>query len=393
MPSARPSATATMTTSSRSEPAGRTSRLWLRHALVVGRRPARPRRRPGRLGARRRLVGLGGGAAARRRGLGSASALAAASARRRRPPRPRSPAAPPASSTTSSRRRRRASAATASASPPRRPRLGRLMEQPGLDGLLGPDVAALADAGALADALAQVVELRAPDVAAGGDSIFSIFGECTGNVRSTPTPKDCLRTVNVSRAPWPWRLMTTPSKTWVRRRVPSMTWKWTRTRSPACEVRDAAQLGALEAVDDGAHGEGGRSACDGRRGCSGRRARAGSMVAKRRGARAPPRSRLRARRHWRISSWWPESRTSGTPPAAVLGRARVVRVLGVAAQRGAEGLLDRPSRRGRARPGSLRSTASQTTIAASSPPREHVAADRDARRWRSAATMRSSKPS
>src|SRR3954462_10775658 len=31
-------------------------------------------------------------------------------------------------------------------------------------------------------------------------SIFSIFGECTGNVRSTPTPKDCLRTVNVSRA-------------------------------------------------------------------------------------------------------------------------------------------------------------------------------------------------
>src|SRR6476620_1810115 len=27
--------------------------------------------------------------------------------------------------------------------------------------------------------------------------------------------------------------MTTPSKTWVRRRVPSMTWKCTRTRSPA----------------------------------------------------------------------------------------------------------------------------------------------------------------
>ena len=54
-----------------------------------------------------------------------------------------------------------------------------------------------------------------------------------GNVRSTPTPKDCLRTVKVSRTPWPWRLMTTPSKTWVRRRVPSMTWKWTRTRSPA----------------------------------------------------------------------------------------------------------------------------------------------------------------
>src|SRR5436305_3637648 len=27
--------------------------------------------------------------------------------------------------------------------------------------------------------------------------------------------------------------MTTPSNTWVRRRVPSMTWKWTRNRSPA----------------------------------------------------------------------------------------------------------------------------------------------------------------
>ena len=54
-----------------------------------------------------------------------------------------------------------------------------------------------------------------------------------GNVRSTPTPKDCLRTVKVSRTPSPWRLMTTPSKTCVRRRVPSMTWKWTLTRSPA----------------------------------------------------------------------------------------------------------------------------------------------------------------
>src|SRR3954453_22250503 len=64
-------------------------------------------------------------------------------------------------------------------------------------------------------------------------SIFSIFGECTGNVRSTPTPKESLRTVKVSRAPLPWRRITTPSKTWVRRRLPSTTWKWTRTRSPA----------------------------------------------------------------------------------------------------------------------------------------------------------------
>ena len=39
--------------------------------------------------------------------------------------------------------------------------------------------------------------------------------------------------MNVSRAPDPLREITTPSNTWVRRRVPSTTWKWTRTRSPA----------------------------------------------------------------------------------------------------------------------------------------------------------------
>src|SRR5215210_3222613 len=61
----------------------------------------------------------------------------------------------------------------------------------------------------------------------------SIFGECSGNVRSTPTPNDCFRTVNVSRAPEPCRLITIPSKTWTRRRWPSITWKWTRTVSPA----------------------------------------------------------------------------------------------------------------------------------------------------------------
>ena len=43
------------------------------------------------------------------------------------------------------------------------------MQQTGLDDLLRADVAALAHAGALADAAAQVVELGAPDVTAGGD--------------------------------------------------------------------------------------------------------------------------------------------------------------------------------------------------------------------------------
>src|SRR5215218_8720906 len=61
----------------------------------------------------------------------------------------------------------------------------------------------------------------------------SILGEWSGKVRSTPTPKEFLRTVKVSRTPGPWRLMTIPSKTCTRRRWPSITWKCTRTVSPA----------------------------------------------------------------------------------------------------------------------------------------------------------------
>src|SRR6478752_5437990 len=61
----------------------------------------------------------------------------------------------------------------------------------------------------------------------------SILGECRGNVRSTPIPKDCLRTVKVSRTPAPWRLITMPSNTWMRWRCPSITLKCTRTVSPA----------------------------------------------------------------------------------------------------------------------------------------------------------------
>jgi large subunit ribosomal protein L19 len=60
-------------------------------------------------------------------------------------------------------------------------------------------------------------------VAEAVEEMRSIFGECTGNVRSTPTPNDCLRTVNVSRTPEPCRRRTIPSNTWVRRRLPSTT--------------------------------------------------------------------------------------------------------------------------------------------------------------------------
>src|SRR5213075_2559062 len=44
-----------------------------------------------------------------------------------------------------------------------------VVQQPRLDALLRAGVTTLAHAGALADALAQVVQLRAPDVAARGD--------------------------------------------------------------------------------------------------------------------------------------------------------------------------------------------------------------------------------
>src|SRR6266516_4076559 len=72
----------------------------------------------------------------------------------------------------------------------------------------------------------------------------SIFGECSGNVRSTPTPKDCFRTVKVSRAPAPWRLRTMPSQTWIRARWPSITLKCTLTVSPALNCGMSSRIWA-----------------------------------------------------------------------------------------------------------------------------------------------------
>src|SRR5690348_2342097 len=59
-----------------------------------------------------------------------------------------------------------------------------------------------------------------------------MIGVCTGNVRSTPTPKLILRTVNVSRSPLPCRRMTTPWNTCTRDREPSTTRTCTRRVSP-----------------------------------------------------------------------------------------------------------------------------------------------------------------
>src|SRR5687768_3796151 len=59
-----------------------------------------------------------------------------------------------------------------------------------------------------------------------------MIGECFGNVRSTPTPKLTLRTVNVSRTPLPLIRITTPWNTCTRSRVPSTTRTWTFNVSP-----------------------------------------------------------------------------------------------------------------------------------------------------------------
>ena len=138
-------------------------------------------------------------------------------------------------------------------------------------------------------------------------SIFSIFGECSGNVRSTPTPKDCLRTVKVSRSAVALALDDDALEDLGAAARALDDLEVDADAVAGVELRDAAQLGALEAFDDGAHGK--EKAREDRGRASPARRRL--MVARPGGSRAP-RSRLRARRHWRISSWCPDSSTSGT---------------------------------------------------------------------------------
>src|SRR5215218_5658215 len=198
----------------------------------------------------------------------------------------------------------------------------------------------------------------------------SIFGECTGNVRSTPTPNDCLRTVKVSRTPWPWRLMTTPSKTWVRRRVPSITWKWTRTRSPEAKVgtrrsweRSRVSITVLM-TEAPATGRTPARAAHGSEGVWGLPSGGRAALA---AARAAPRPDLGV-----VS----RQQDLGDAPAPVLRRTRVVRVLGIAAQRLAEGLLDRGLRMAE-RTGQLAQDRVADDHRRQLAAREHVAADRD----------------
>ncbi len=75
--------------------------------------------------------------------------------------------------------------------------------------------------------------------------MWSMIGVWSGKVRSTPTPKEILRTVKVSPMPPPWRRMTTPWKTWTRERVPSTTLTWTLSVSPARKAGMSSRSDAL----------------------------------------------------------------------------------------------------------------------------------------------------
>src|SRR3954462_5544535 len=59
-----------------------------------------------------------------------------------------------------------------------------------------------------------------------------MFGELSGKIRSTPTPYEILRTVNVDREPFETRRMHTPSKAWRRVFSPSRIFAHTLIESP-----------------------------------------------------------------------------------------------------------------------------------------------------------------
>src|SRR6266566_5290303 len=66
--------------------------------------------------------------------------------------------------------------------------------------------------------------------------ISAIEGACSGKIRSTPTPAEILRTVNVSLMPPPRRAMQIPSNACRRSFSPSRTRTMTRTVSPGAKA-------------------------------------------------------------------------------------------------------------------------------------------------------------
>src|SRR6267378_2126686 len=127
-------------------------------------------------------------------------------------------------------------------------------------------------------------------------SISAIAGECSGKIRSTPTPAEILRTVNVSLMPPPRRPMHTPSNACRRSLSPSRTRTITRTVSPGSNagmlVFNPSRSIALSRSIPCPYA----SWCFAQR--SGRRARVSRSAS--------------AARHAAIRSWSPLNNTSGT---------------------------------------------------------------------------------
>ena len=164
----------------------------------------------------------------------------------------------------------------------------------------GPGVAALADAGALADPAAQVVELRAPDVAAGGDldllDLRRVHGE-----RALDADAEGLLADREGLAHALALALDDHALEDLRAAARALDdLEVDLDAVPGLEAGDAAQLRALEGVDDGAHGV--RKAA---RGWASRAVDHGSGPSGRAAVTA------RAATH-RTRAWWPESSTSGT---------------------------------------------------------------------------------
>src|SRR6185295_16787239 len=128
-------------------------------------------------------------------------------------------------------------------------------EQAGRDRLLGAGVPALAHAGALADALAQVVELGAPDVTAGGDVDLLDLRRVQ---RERPLDADAEGLLAHRERLAGAVALALDDDAFEDLRAAARALDDLEVDADAVaggELRHAAQLRALEVVDDGAHGE------------------------------------------------------------------------------------------------------------------------------------------
>ena len=233
---------------------------------------------------------------------------------------------------------------------------GGIVKQTCLHDLLRADVAALANAGSLADAVAEVVELRAANVTASGDldllDLRRVHGERALHADAEGLLADregLARTVSLALDHHAFEDLRAATRALDNLEVDA-------DAIARLEAGDAAQLGALKGFDDSAHGkekarrsaprvgsvmvaEGaaaaplrpvGPSPTSGRRDLGQRSAVASSDIGPKGSGPPPwrvslgsgsggravgpttPRSWLRIRRQVWISSWWPDSSTGGT---------------------------------------------------------------------------------